>query len=126
MGEDRNIYLCLLAKAYTNTKLSLEYTSDEDSIKILDMDSFETATLDKSTTKLYQVSANQEYYIKFTRNKGFPFVSFAKCTQGNDYEQCLEDLVKSKDKGKQLVSKTESFTEEPCEKCIIFIKLTAE
>lgn len=59
MGEDRNIYLCLLAKAYTNTKLSLEYTSDEDSIKILDMDSFETVSVDKLTTKLYQVSANQ-------------------------------------------------------------------
>lgn len=40
MGEDRNIYLCLLVRAYTNTKLSLEYTSDEGSIKILDMDSF--------------------------------------------------------------------------------------
>lgn len=89
MGEDRNIYLCLLAKAYTNTKLSIEYTSDEDSIKILDMDSFETVDVDKSSTKLYQVSANQEYYIKFTRNKGFPFVSFAKCTQGNDYEKCM-------------------------------------
>lgn len=59
MGQDRNIYLCLLAKAYTNSKLSIEYASDEDSIKILDMDSFETVEIDKSATKLYQVSANQ-------------------------------------------------------------------
>jgi hypothetical protein len=28
MGDDRNVYLCLLAKAYTNAKLSFEYTSD--------------------------------------------------------------------------------------------------
>lgn len=40
MGDDRNVYLCLLTKAYTNTKLSFEYTSDENSIKVLDMDSF--------------------------------------------------------------------------------------
>jgi hypothetical protein len=45
MGDDRNVYLCLLAKAYTNTKLSFEYTSDEDSIKVLDMDSFETVSV---------------------------------------------------------------------------------
>ncbi len=79
MGEHRNIYICLLVKAYTNTKITLEYTSDEESIKVLDMDSFETVNVEKGKPKLYQVSANQQYYIKFTRNKGFPFVSFAKC-----------------------------------------------
>lgn len=53
------------------------------------MDSFETVTLDSSSPKLYQISANQEYYVKFTRNRGFPFVSFAKCKQGGDYGKCL-------------------------------------
>jgi hypothetical protein len=38
---------------------------------------------------MYQISANQEYYVKFTRNKGFPFVKFAKCNEGDDFEQCL-------------------------------------
>jgi hypothetical protein len=49
------------------------------------MDSFETVSADKGAPKLYQISANQEYYVKFTRNKGFPFVSFAKCTEGDDF-----------------------------------------
>ncbi len=89
------------------------------------MDSFEKVSVNSSSPKVYQVSANQEYYIKFTRNKGFPFVAFAKCNQGSDYQKCMDDLVNSVDKGKQLVSKTESFTEEPCEKCIIFIKISA-
>ena len=29
MGDDRNIYICILAKAYTNSKFSIEYTSGE-------------------------------------------------------------------------------------------------
>jgi hypothetical protein len=74
---------------------------------------------------MYQISANQEYYVKFTRNKGFPFVKFAKCNEGDDFEQCLENIESATDKGKQLVSKTESFSEEPCAKCIIFIKISA-
>jgi hypothetical protein len=59
MGNDRNVYLCLLAKAYTNTKLSFEYTSDEGSIKVLDMDRFETVSVEKDKPKIYQISANQ-------------------------------------------------------------------
>jgi len=59
MGDDRNIYICILAKAYTNTKLSFEYTSSTDAIKVLEMDSFETVTIDKMTPKIYRVSANQ-------------------------------------------------------------------
>jgi hypothetical protein len=59
MGDDRNVYICIMAKAYTNTKLSFEYTSSEDTIKVLDMDSFETVNVDKGIIKLYQVSANQ-------------------------------------------------------------------
>jgi hypothetical protein len=57
------------------------------------MDSFETVNVEKGKPKLYQVSANQEYYIKFTRNKGFPFVAFAKCTEGDDFEDCLDKLA---------------------------------
>ena len=45
----------------------------------MDLDSYETVAVDKNTVKIYQVSATQEYYIKFTRNKGFPFIDVAKC-----------------------------------------------
>ncbi len=32
----------------------------------------------------------------------------------------------SKDKGKQIVSKTEEFEEEPCESCVYIFKMYAE
>lgn len=62
----------------------------------MDLDSYETVAVDKNTVKIYQVSATQEYYIKFTRNKGFPFIDVAKCKQSEGFEDCLDNFIDKK------------------------------
>lgn len=42
MEEDKNPYVCILAKAYLDSKFSIEYTSDNEIIKQLMLDSFYT------------------------------------------------------------------------------------
>lgn len=125
MEEDKNIYLCILAKAYTETKFTIEYDSDEEIIKLLSYDSFEHVELKPNTPKLFQLEAQQKYEIKFTREKGYFYVKIAVCKNDNmdNYQTCLEELKDSSDKGKQIITKTEEFGEEPCARCIVFIKL---
>ena len=50
------------------------------------------------------------------------------CKQDKDksYESCLEEIKDSNDKGRKVVAKTEEFGEEPCDKCIVFVKLQAD
>ena len=78
--------------------------------------------------KLFQLEAEQKYEIKFTREKGFFYTKIAVCKNdgSDDYDTCLEDLKDSDDMGKKIVTKTEEFGEDPCSKCIVFIKLQAE
>lgn len=38
MTEDQDYYLCILAYGYLESKFTIEYTSDEDIIKLLRLD----------------------------------------------------------------------------------------
>lgn len=59
------------------------------------------------------------------RKSGFPFIYIKKCKE-NQLLECKQQLMDSKDKGKQIVSKTEEFEEEPCESCVYIFKMYAE
>lgn len=41
MRDDKDFYLCILATGYLESKFTIEYTSQEDIIKLLHYDSFE-------------------------------------------------------------------------------------
>lgn len=116
----------MLAKAYIESKFYIEWTSDEEMIKVLDLDSFETVPIEKGPSKIFQVTPRlQEYEIKFTRNRGFPFIQIVVCSAKDDYDDCLENSDKKTAK-KQMVTKTEMYSEEPCSDCIIFIEISTE
>ena len=48
-----------------------------------------------------------------------------KNTGDDDYQTCLDDFKDDEDQGKKIVAKTEEFGEEPCQKCIVFVRLEA-
>ena len=62
MEDDKNIYLCILAKSEMESKFYIEWTSDEEMIKVLDLDSFETVKIEKGPAKVYQVTPRMQQY----------------------------------------------------------------
>ena len=42
-----------------------------------------------------------------------------------DVRDCLEEFQEDKEKGKQIISKTEIFKEDPCQDCIGLAKISA-
>ena len=89
------------------------------------MDSFEEIHLDRNDLKYYQIDGSFSFNAKIMRKSGFPFVYIKKCKE-NQLLECKQQLMDSKDKGKQIVSKTEEFEEEPCESCVYIFKMYAE
>lgn len=62
--------------------------------------------------------------MKVLRTKGFPFINMDMCKK-SDISECLDDLKDSSDKGKQIIGKTEVFSEEPCPSCTALCKISA-
>ncbi len=58
------------------------------------------------------------------RTNGFPYVSIIRCDK-KDQMDCLEQL-EEKGKGKQLVTKTEIFSEKACLGCKVYVRLYCE
>jgi hypothetical protein len=80
--------------------------------------------LGKEETKYYQTDGVFEQFAKITRLTGFPFIKIKKCPNRDEYMQCMDDFKNDEDKGKQIVTKTESFTEEACPMCIFLFKFS--
>ena len=129
MEEDQNVYLCILAKAYMQTKFTIQFDSDEEIIKLLSYDSFEHISLKPNEPKLFQLESRERYELKFTRERAYYYIKITVCkndADSEDFQTCLEDLKSGDDRGKQLPAKTEESAEQPCVSCIVFIRLEAE
>ena len=61
METDHDIYLCLLASSITDSKFTIEYSSDEQTMKVLTPNTFERIQLSADQVKMYQMQANQQY-----------------------------------------------------------------
>jgi len=59
MEDDRDVYLCLLVQAKTDTKFSIEFTSDAEAIKTLYLDSSTTLRSDAGQSTFYQIDSTQ-------------------------------------------------------------------
>lgn len=125
MNLDKNPYICILAQAYLDSKFSIEYISDDGLIKQLTVDNFYTQKSERGKVTYLQIDASQEFTVKITRNEGFPYISHTICKSGDDFEACLDDFKESKKKEIQLADKMTTFGQEPCEKCILFIKVNS-
>jgi hypothetical protein len=108
MNEDKNPYICILAKAYQDSKISIEYTADDEIMKQVMLDSFHTVKSETNQVSLLQVDATSEFSLKVTRNEGFPYLSYKLCTEdevenknGEDKEKDKKDKDKEKEKEKK-------------------------
>lgn len=79
MEDDENIYLCITARGAVESKFNLEYSTDEDEIKVLKYDTFENIALTEKNPKIFQMEAWQAYEIKVTREKGYFYIKIAVC-----------------------------------------------
>lgn len=79
MKEDKDFYLCILVTGYMESKFTIEYTSADEIIKLLHYDTFERFEIVPKKPKLFQLEAQQQYEIKFTREKGYFYVKIAVC-----------------------------------------------
>jgi len=59
MEDDKQVYLCLLAHAYLNSKFSIEFTSESQSMKQIYLDSTTTLRSSSKQTTFYQINATQ-------------------------------------------------------------------
>jgi hypothetical protein len=123
MNLEKNPYICILAQAYLDSKFSIEYVSDDGLIKQLMLDNFYTQKSDSGKATYFQIDGSQEFQVKITRNEGFPFLAHTICKSGDDFEDCFDKFKEDKNEI-QLADKMTSFAQEPCEKCIIFMRIT--
>ena len=78
----------------------------------------------KDKVKIVQIDASDEFTLKISRSVGFPFIDKKLCKKKEDFDTCLSDFKENTDKGSQLLDKMTSIREEPCNQCILFIKIT--
>lgn len=83
MGNDKNIYLCLLASASQSSKFNIEFNTNNEGFRKLKID---TTTTIKGTgkTSFYYLDNSQEIYLKISRNQGFPFCDTKLCKPDDD------------------------------------------
>jgi len=79
MNEDKNPYICILAKAYQDSKFSIEYTSENNIMQQVRLDSFYVKSKANEVTIL-QVDGTQEFSLKVTRTEGFPYIAYKVCS----------------------------------------------
>ncbi len=124
MEEDGNVYLCLVARGLQDGKFSIEYVSDRKEIQMLHTNSFQSVALDTNETKIYQIEGYMQFVAKIIRTRGYPYLDIKKCN-ADSLKECQEAFIASREWGKQLVKKTEQFSEDPCLKCIYYLKFQA-
>lgn len=84
MDKDKNPYLCILAYAFVESKLALEFVSEAHGIKDIPVDTTMAVHLNSSETRLYQINAHFDYVLKISRTAGFPYISNIICNPKND------------------------------------------
>ena len=87
MDDHNDIYLYILARAVTDSKLSIEFEfndQDEEKVKMMSFDSFEHVKLQPKKSKLFYTSIEQPFEIKIQRSNGFPFYSTKICKKKLD------------------------------------------
>lgn len=126
MSEDKHPYICILARAASDSKFSIEYDSNDEIINQLQLDSSYVHKGTANSAKIFQIDASQEFKLKITRSAGFPFIDQALCKSNEDLETCLNTFKEKTSKGEQMATLTKIIEEEPCEKCIFFLKITSE
>ena len=88
MESDSNLYLCLAVHSESSCKLAVEYTSEDDGYKQINIDTFEDIQLNPNDVKLYSLQTYIETKVKVTRNNGFPYVSLKACSGKEDLNKC--------------------------------------
>lgn len=58
MEDDRNVYLCTSLHADNSCKMTLEYSSEEDGFKRVELDTYEDIKLAPNEVKYYEVEAS--------------------------------------------------------------------
>lgn len=81
MQEDNNLYLCAAVHSEESCKMTLEYTSEEDGYKKIELDTYEDIKLEANQTKFYEIEAIVNQRSKITRLTGFPFVAVKECSK---------------------------------------------
>lgn len=79
MEGDDTPYLCVLAYAPTDSKISVEFTSDKNAIQQLAIDTTTALTSESGQKTIYQIDLTQEVYLKITREEGFPYFTKKTC-----------------------------------------------
>jgi len=59
MQDHRNVYLCIMAHAITDSKFTIEFTSDAEGMKMLTLDSTSTLKSDAKQVSFYQMDTTQ-------------------------------------------------------------------
>jgi hypothetical protein len=59
MEDDRDVSLCILVQAKTDTKFSIEFTSDAEAVKTLTLDSSYTLRSVAGQKTFYQIDSTQ-------------------------------------------------------------------
>jgi hypothetical protein len=90
MEGDSTPYLCVLAVAPSDSKFSIEWTSDKNTIKTLAIDTTTALSTISGQKTIYQIDTTQETYLKITRDEGFPYFSTKTCKpEGGDFSNCV-------------------------------------
>lgn len=79
MEGDNTPFICLLATASSDSKFSVEWTSDKNSIKTLAIDTVAPLAAAAGEKHLYQIDVSQEVYLKIIRDEGFPYLTKKLC-----------------------------------------------
>jgi hypothetical protein len=90
-SEENTPYLCVLATAQTDSKISVEFTSDKESIKELAIDTTTPISPKSGDKNLFLIYLDQDVYVKISRESGFPFLISKKCepTKDGDTSKCV-------------------------------------
>jgi hypothetical protein len=93
--EDINLYLCAAVHSEESCKMTLEYTSEEDGYKKIELDTYEDIKLEANQTKFYEIDASVNQRSKITRLSGFPFVAVKECSNKQQIRQCKQEFKAS-------------------------------
>lgn len=126
MEGHRNIHLWILVQAVSDSKFSIEFTSDSTAMKTLTLDSTYSLHTKGNQTNYYRIDASQEFQFKITRIEGFPFISTKTCPGGNSQIDCIDQFQSDNTKGKKQSDKVSTITSTPCTGCILLIRVETE
>lgn len=78
-SDDNTPYLCILATAQSDAKITVEFTSDKESIKEIAIDTSTPLSPKSGDKNMFLIYLDQNVYVKISREEGFPFLFSKKC-----------------------------------------------